>query len=68
MKSNSMSLDKFLGSKASPPEERCSNPKCHKKLEPKDTKFTLTIKGKEQLYCMDCYKAKLKPLEEAENL
>ena len=63
-----MSLDKFLGTKAPPPEERCSNPRCNKKLGPKDTRFTLTIKGKENLYCMPCYKAKLKPLEEAEIL
>lgn len=63
-----MSLDKFFGTKAPPPEERCSNPECHRKLGPKDTKFTLTIKGKEKLYCMVCYKAKLRPLEKAESL
>ena len=63
-----MSLDKFFGTTAPPPEERCSNSRCNKKLEPKDIRFTLTVKGKDKLFCMACYKAKLRPLEEAETI
>jgi len=63
-----MGLDTFFGTKPPPPVETCSNQNCHKKLSPKDPKFTLTIKGVSKLYCMACYKAKLKPLEEAEIL
>lgn len=59
-------LDKFFGTKPPLPEERCSNPKCHRKLDPKETRFSLTVKGEEKVYCQDCYKAKLRPREDSE--
>ena len=59
-------LDKFFGTAPPPPKQRCSNPQCNKLLSDKDAKFTLRIKGEEKLYCMTCYKAKLKPMEDSE--
>jgi len=52
-------LDQFFGTKPPPKEERCSNPRCGKKIDPKKPRFSLTVKGEEKVYCPECYKAKL---------
>jgi hypothetical protein len=59
-------LDSFFGTKPPPKKLHCSNPACNKELGEKETTFKLRIKGEEKVYCMACYKAKMKPLENSE--
>jgi len=63
----SQTLDKFLPPHTVKREpEKCSNPRCRKPLSPKEPKYTLRIKGKENAYCQTCAKAILKPQEKTE--
>jgi hypothetical protein len=61
-----VSLDRFLekNSQHAGVEERCSNPKCRRVL--KDIKYTLTVRGKEGVYCQLCAKQILRPQENTE--
>jgi len=60
-----MSLDRFLpSSKPKQVEERCANPNCRKII--KGIKYTLTVKGKEGIYCQPCAKQILRPFETSE--
>jgi len=67
-----MSLDKWLPQQpkqeAKPAVEgdKCSNPKCGKILSPKEPKYILRRKGKENTYCQACAKAILRPQEKVE--
>jgi len=66
----SETLDKFLPFATKPREpiitEKCSNPRCQKTLSPKEPKYVLKIKGKENTYCQTCAKAILRPQEKSE--
>ena len=60
-----MSLDNFFPStnnKHTAPGQRCANPKCRRII--KDVKYTLIIKGKENVYCQACAKQILSPQED----
>jgi hypothetical protein len=59
-------LDKFFGTEPPKPKLRCSNPQCGKVLTDKDTVFKLMIKRKENVYCLQCYKAKMHAREDNE--
>jgi len=62
-----MSLDRFLPEgedNHTAVQERCSNPKCRKPIG--NVKYTLTVKGKEGLYCQTCAKKILSPREDSE--
>jgi len=67
-----MSLDKWLPQQPTKPKEensvgeRCSNPKCQKPITPKEPKYMVRIKGKENTYCQACAKAILRPQEKVE--
>jgi len=47
-------------------EEKCSNPKSHKKLSYKEPTYKITIDGDEKTYCQACAKKIMKPQEDAE--
>jgi len=64
------SLDRFL-----PPsvvkkqdsvaaEDRCSNPKCKRKIPINEPKYTLRIRGTAGVYCQECAKKILRPQED----
>jgi hypothetical protein len=44
-------------------EEKCSNPRCCKKIPFAEPKYTLRVKGKENVYCQACAKTILRPQE-----
>jgi len=47
-------------------EDRCSNPRCKRKIPFNEPKYTLRVKGKEGLYCQTCAKRILRPEENTE--
>jgi len=49
-------------------EEKCSNPKCGKKIPFAEPLVRILTKGKEKPYCQACAKAILRPQENAENV
>jgi hypothetical protein len=46
--------------------DRCANPRCRKVISCTETKYTLTIKGKDIVYCQGCAKKILQPQENSE--
>jgi len=44
-------------------EDKCSNPKCRRKIPFNEPKYTLRVKGKEGVYCQTCAKRILRPQE-----